>query len=342
MSTEISLEGKELTLIGIGRMLLRRLPLIVVLSAALLAGFVLLRVVRGTDYTARSVFLPQGDAGSAARLSGLAAQFGIGIPSISASESVQFYARLVKSRDLLREAALAPLALVEGDDTVRGSYVELMGIDGDTPEERVKEAIGELQDAVSVSTDLEAGLVTLSTTTSDPGLAVQLNQTLLRLLNDFNLERRQTQAGVERDFIARRLEEASGEMAQAERALQRFLEQNRTYQTSPQLSFEAARLQSELDLRRALYNTLMQSHEQAQIDEVRNTPVITVVENPEGSSAPATGLIRYLVIAALGAFTIALLVALALEILAQAKRERPEEFAGIREDLQRVRVRLRR
>jgi uncharacterized protein involved in exopolysaccharide biosynthesis len=70
------------------------------------------------------------------------------------------------------------------------------------------------------------------------------------------------------------------EKRQAEDELQAFLQRNRDFRSSPQLSFAYDRLADNVSLRQQLYTAVAQAYEQARIEEVRDTPVITVVEAP--------------------------------------------------------------
>jgi hypothetical protein len=92
--------------------------------------------------------------------------------------------------------------------------------------------------------------------------------------------------------------------------LKTFLQNNLTYQGSPRLQLEFARLQRHVDLVQQVYVTLSQEYEQARIQEVRNTPVITIVDRPEASAhhsirlstAGLLGLVAGLIMAAMAAF----------------------------------------
>jgi len=50
----------------------------------------------------------------------------------------------------------------------------------------------------------------------------------------------------------------------------------------------------EVEFRRGVYNTVAQSNEKTKIDEVRNTPVITVIEKPSlPARADGRGLVKF-------------------------------------------------
>jgi uncharacterized protein involved in exopolysaccharide biosynthesis len=211
-------------------------------------------------------------------------------------------------------------------DTLEGSLIDLYEVKGVTLEERVARATDALADQVSVNTDVQAGLVKVSTTTRWADLAAQLNRRLLELVNDFNLQRQQTQAGEERVFVERRMQQAQGELEAAEAELENFLRRNRRYQDSPQLVFEASRLQRRVDLRQQVYLSLAQSFEQARIEEVRNTPVITVVDSPEVSVRRSRGVVKSGALGLLIGILLAGTWVFVEEHLVRERLEKPEEY----------------
>jgi uncharacterized protein involved in exopolysaccharide biosynthesis len=183
---------------------------------------------------------------------------------------------------------------------------------------------------VSVVTSRDANLVTLSTRAEQASLAVQINQRLLELLNEFNLQKRQSRAAAEREFTERRMLEAQQELEHTEGDLRRFLEQNREYQSSPQLRFEAGRLERRVQLRQQVYLSLAQAFEQARIDEVRDTPVITVIERPEFSVRRARSRLVDALVWAVLALAVAIVVALGRDYI---WRERAAGVSDYREFL---------
>jgi len=106
------------------------------------------------------------------------------------------------------------------------------------------------------------------------------------LVQDFNRERRAGQARAEREFAASRLTDAERELRAAEDAVRSFQSRNRDFRSSPFLQLDLERLQREVTRRQMVYNGLSQSFEQARLEEVRNTPVIAMVELPELPARP--------------------------------------------------------
>ena len=321
----------ELSLLDIGNVLLRNIRVIIVMPVVLASIVVLASLLLGgRTYQALATVLPQISQQPLSRYSGLASQFGINLPGGGSSgESLSFYSDLLRSRTLLEATVLTPYSVVNNKGAKStGTLVDLFGSDGKTAEERTHAAVEELRGSMDVRIQDDAGVLELETRASSPDLATQINRRMLSLLSEYNLERRQSQAKAERSFTEARLAEASKALTDAERSLQQFLEKNRTYQSSPQLMFEAARLQRRVELQQQLQSSLAQAYEQARIDEVRNTPVVTIVDPPEGSAQPADSPLPLRVFAALSlGLIMAIGVALIREYAERTRFANPEEYA---------------
>jgi uncharacterized protein involved in exopolysaccharide biosynthesis len=113
-----------------------------------------------------------------------------------------------------------------------------------------------------------------------------VGQRLLAMVSEFNLSTRQSQAAAERRFAEARMLEARGELRAAENALEAFLDANRRIDNAPELQMRRERLQREVVEHETVYTMLSQAYERARIDEVRDTPVVTLIEGPVGSARP--------------------------------------------------------
>jgi uncharacterized protein involved in exopolysaccharide biosynthesis len=317
----------------------RRILLLTPVVVGLLAATLLL--VRGARYRADSAFRPQVSDASSGRLAGIAAQFGLSLPgAASLGDPVRFYAELAKSKDLLQDVATAEYRFrtPEGDSII-GNLASIYGTKGATPEEALQRAAYRVADDVDVTTNQQAGLVRVEVVTRWPELSVLINRRILRAIDTANLERRQSQAGAERKFIETRLQEVQEELNTAERNQERFLQQNRQYLNSPQLLLEFNRLQRQVDFRQQLFTTLAQGYEQARIDEVRDTPQLTIIDRPEGSSRKVGSLAKDLAMWLVIGAVLGVLLALLREFL---WRQRAQDPAGYQQLFGFFRIRLPR
>lgn len=112
-----------------------------------------------------------------------------------------------------------------------------------------------------------------------------------------------------------------------------FYKRNRNF-GSPDLQAEEARLQRQVNVQQQLYLTLAQGFETAKIDEVRNTPVVTVLERPTGLVAPvARNTVRKVLLSLLFGFMGALAVAFIIEYTENSRKSGSRaygEFVALR------------
>src|SRR5204863_10170126 len=132
---------------------------------------------------------------------------------------------------------------------------------------------------------------------------------------------RESQARERRKFIEERVQQGERDLREAEEDLKTFYQHNYRWQESPQLVFEEGRLRRRVDIQQELYLTLRREYETARIEEVNDTPVLTVIDSavpPQRKSAPATLLL--LVLAAVVGGLIGVSSALGAEYLTRLRR----------------------
>jgi uncharacterized protein involved in exopolysaccharide biosynthesis len=150
-------------------------------------------------------------------------------------------------------------------------------------------------------------------------------------LNKFNVSRRRSQSGEERIFTERRLAEARQELADAEDELVRFLQRNRLFSESSVASVGARRLERRVQLKQEVLGTLSRSYEEARINEVRDTPVLTVIDRAE---APAWKSFPNRLLSVLVALLVGAILGVGLAYLLESRRRvRPETRPDYRDFL---------
>lgn len=285
--TEAVWEGQseEISVFAIGTLLLRNRWRIVrwAFAGAILA----LSLVwsRPALYRASASFIPQGADPGRSGLASLAGQFGVAIPSGSQSLTPDFYLRLIKSRELLGLVARDTLTVPELGGK-RIAVEDLLKIEPGTPAVREEAAIGTLSLLVGASSSKATGVVEFGVATEWPSVSRAIAARLLEGVNEFNQRTRRDQAAAERKFVEARVGVAGTELRTAEDRLQQFLQGNRQY-GSPDLQFTRDRLQRDVSLRQQVFTSLTQSYEEVRMREVRDTPVITVIDQVSVSSKPA-------------------------------------------------------
>ena len=315
----------EVSLLGIGALLLRQrraIALCVVLGGVL---GVAVGLLRERTYTATAAFLPGSEKEGLSRLQGLAAQLNFTQFMGSGGEaSPDFYVALITSREVL--GAIADSGVQAGG---RRAYpADFLEVTAPRPDARRERTVDRLRRKVGAHVDAKTGLVHFSVQLRSSALAGATAQRLLELLNEFNLRTRQSQARAERVFVEHRLREVSQELRQAEDQLQSFLQRNRETRNSPALLFQQERLQRAVMLRQQMATTLAEAYEQSRIDEVRDTPVISVIEPPLIPAEPDRRrlIVRGIVGVLLGGL-VGLVAALVREFAGRRRAEGGDEYA---------------
>lgn len=148
------------------------------------------------------------------------------------------------------------------------------------PELRDYLAIKKLHKALSVDVDIRTGIVRFDVEAYTPELALAVAETTLAALNEANVALRQRRGSAERTFTAQRSTDARLQLAAAESTLALFNQTNRNLQTSATLQLEQARLRRNVDMAQQLFVQLQLQEEQAALQELRNTPMISVIDPP--------------------------------------------------------------
>jgi uncharacterized protein involved in exopolysaccharide biosynthesis len=280
-------------------------------------------LLRGNSYTASARFMPQ-TRSSPQSMSGLAAQLGMTLPSSDASQSPDFYVELARSREILERVASAPL--VPG--AAPGRAITIVDAYGGTGSERKRtaEAVKWLSKRINASSAPKTSLVSLSVRMPSAAIALAVTEEILNQIAAFNRDRRKSQASAERQFVEQQLSQSRDALLSAENMLQAFFQENRQYQSSPKLNFEQERLAREVAAKQEMVNTLTRSFEEARIEEVRNTPVLTVIEHPElPAMADSRHVILKTLLGAILSFTIMLVLKAISHYLARKREESPAD-----------------
>jgi uncharacterized protein involved in exopolysaccharide biosynthesis len=304
----------------------RRRLLLIVLPLALSIVSVALSVARPRKYAARAAFLasePSSGSSSLGALGSVASQLGIpalsAVASSSASLSAQFYGDLLKSDALLEAAVTARYEAnapgENGGAAFAGTLLDYLNPRGRTPTDKKISAMRRFATSIlTVTVDRPTGIVRLEVQTKNRQLSELVARRLLTLVNDFNLRRRQTQAGAEREFTALRARTSLDTLLAAEETLARFRSANIDFSRSPALAARDAELQRRVSLAQQIYTTVAQRYELANIEAVRNTPIVTVLDAPEGLVEARP---RYTAQIGLGVFAVGLVIAIVIALTAE-------------------------
>jgi uncharacterized protein involved in exopolysaccharide biosynthesis len=285
MTEDIWRDHDDLSLFAVGTILLRnrwRIARWTLVGGTLAA---IAAFTRPALYVASASFIPEGSEQSRSALAGLAGQFGVALASGNQSQSPDFYSSLLTSRVLLTPIARETFVVQELGNR-RVAFLDLFKIGGNSPTRREEEAVRQLQKIVKPSIVRTTGTVEVTVATKWRSVSLAIANDLLTGVNEYNQRTRQGQAAAERKFVEGRLALAASDLRAAEDRLEDFLMTNRQFTSSPDLTFQRDRLQRDVALKQQVFTSLTQSYEEVRIREVRDTPVITVIETPSVPTVP--------------------------------------------------------
>ncbi|MEP7381789.1 MAG: Wzz/FepE/Etk N-terminal domain-containing protein [Gemmatimonadota bacterium] len=320
------------SLLRLANLALRQIKLILLLAITFGVLAFVYATLQPQMYTSAGSFMVQTSKTSLGTMPGIAAQLGVSLPSTDPSQSPSFYSELLETRFILGTLVDTTFQYraLEGGVT-RTTVADAYHVRANPAPIRRDDAIERLSRAVSVRVSQKSGMVTYAVEAPAPDLARTLADALLNQLVRFNMLHRQSRAAAERKFTEGRLAEVGVELRAAEQQHEAFLRENRSVTNSPQLNFQDQRLARQVELRRTLYSTLAESYEQAKIEEVRDTPQISVIEAPEIPARPDARLrIGKAVVAALFGALLALLIGFSKERFTEVGGSTEDEAAEFR------------
>lgn len=310
--------------------LLRYFRLTVGVAVVLAVATAVQGLRQGRVYSAESAFVLDSEGGQSPA-SGLAAQFGIALPQTGQSQTPGFYADLLTSPTILRRVVDSAITVQTARGPVQLDLIDSVPGDAGDRAVRRQQAMMLLENRIGVATAQRTGVVTLRVVDRSPAVALALNRRLLDLLAEFNRERRRSQTSEQRQFVESRLAEARNELRNAEERLRRFLEANRAFVPSSEAYFQRQRLERDVMARSQLYESLLQSYEQARLEEFREAPLIGVIQHPELPATPEPRrTVRKTAVALLVGLVLGLFLAYVLESWRTFRARNPAFMQAVR------------
>jgi uncharacterized protein involved in exopolysaccharide biosynthesis len=326
-------EPTEVSTFRLMNLVLRNLRLFILLPLALATFAAISTIVGGVTFTARASFVPQiSESSQSSRLSSLASQFGVDLGSEAAlMSSPGFYRTLILSDEILGATAAKSYEMPAGSGQLR-PLSEILDVRERTPEETAFRTLRDVRNMTAVEFDRETGVVQIAVQSEWRDLSLQMVEAILGLVNDFNVRKRRDQAAAEQDFMQGRLEAARGRLRASEDALQSFLQRNRQFQGDPQLMFAYDRLRREVEMHNSVFTVVAQAHEQAGLNAVRDTPVITVIQRPVAPPRrDPRGLVINTLVALMGGLAIALAYAMVADYHRSSRDRHARDYAEFKE-----------
>jgi len=248
-----------------------------IVTGAVTVLAVVISFILPESFKSTAVLLPDTEKsklGSLSGMSDLAAMAGI---TIGGEVSiVKLYPTILKSESVLQNVIYARYKTKEFPDSV--NLIKYWEIKEKNSERDFEVALLELRTELDVALELKTGIVTMSIETEEPQLSADILNNVIRFSDKFIRTKRNTSALEQRKWIEARLVEVKEDLSTAENKLKEFREKNRMVSGSPQLLLDQERLARELQINSTMYIELKKQYELIKIEEIRTTPIISVMD----------------------------------------------------------------
>ena len=147
-------------------------------------------------------------------------------------------------------------------------------------------AINKLSEQIVVHEE-ESGLIVISILMEEPKLSSDIVNFISDYIKEYVSQVMLTYSSTHREFIEERLLYSKNELSRSEELLKEFSEKNPFAVDTPELQLQRGRLLRNMEVNQQVYITLRQQYEMARINELKETPVINILDFGEPASDQA-------------------------------------------------------
>ncbi len=271
--------------------------LLTVLTAGATILSVGLALVLPSRYTATATILPEVQTSgplALGTLSQLASTFGVNLPGRAPAS--ELYPVIMQSDEVLKQIVYKRYTLPRSTGTL--NLLEYWRIANQDSAEAYEDARRRLlKQAVQIDASRRTGVIRLSVTLGNAELAADVANTIVADLDQYVRQFQRTSASEQRHWIEERLHEVKDDLERSEATLTHFRRRNRVIESSPELQLEAERLSRDVQLNTTLFVELKRQYELVRIEEVKNIPIVNVLDSAQGPARRSWPKRRVLVLA---------------------------------------------
>ena len=309
----------EINLIDVFLKLWRFRKFIIFFTFGVAVVAVIYSLMQDPQYEASVKLYKETSEGQSSRVQSLASQFGMG-GALQGGGGQFSIEDLLNSRNLNKRILYKKWKTEAYKDSV--NLINYWEIEGETEEQKIYQALGTIKNKVSLDKDEKTGLITIKVMMAEPQLAADVANYITEIISDYVQTERQTSTRENLKYIEKRLETVKQELKEAEESLKRFRERNRVISKSPELQMKQSRLQRKVNIKQQVYLKLEQEREMTEVELVKETPVINVLDEavkPEQRAKPKRKLI--VIVGTFAGFFLSILLVVLRYVWIYVKRE---------------------
>jgi uncharacterized protein involved in exopolysaccharide biosynthesis len=231
-------------------------------------------------YTSTAKIMSSSSAGGGSQVVGLAAKFGISIPT-GQSEINWVYPEIIKSRTLARTMLQRKFDTEEYGS--QKSLLQILTYGDEKPtlgiDTLIKFGVNGVIDMIDIQ--LNGSFYDLTISGAEPLFVRDFAIAIIEELDSHQRKYNKAKTSETRQFIEERIIDAEKKLNIAEEALRDFTKSNRRIENSPLLQLEQGRLGREVTVLISVFTTLKQQLETTKIEEVKESDYVVVLDPPE-------------------------------------------------------------
>jgi len=228
-------------------------------------------------YRSTATLLPETEKSKLSSLGALSDLAALAGMSVGGDVSLaKLYPTIIKSESVLKNVIYTKYTTLEFNQPV--DLIQYWEIREKAPERSYEIALNYLREQLDVNLDTKTNVATISIATKEPKLSADIVNNVTAELDKFIRTKRISNASEQRKWIEARLGEVKQDLEKSENALKDFREKNRQVSGSPQLLLEQERFIREVQINSTLYTELKKQYEIVRIEEIKNIPIINVMD----------------------------------------------------------------
>jgi uncharacterized protein involved in exopolysaccharide biosynthesis len=249
-----------------------------IVTGVVTVAAIIISLILPESFKSTAILLPDADKSKLGSLGGGVSDFAAlaGVSVGGEGSIVKLYPTIIKSESVLKTVIYTQYKTKEYPDSV--NLIQYWKIKEKNPEREYEAALLNLRTGLDVALDLKTAVLTMSIETNEPQLSADILNNTICAADKFIRTKRNTNASEQRKWIEARLVEIKADLSKAENALKEFREKNRMVSGSPQLLLDQERFVREVQINSTMYTELKKQYELVKIEEIRNTPIINVLD----------------------------------------------------------------
>ena len=257
---------------------------VIIITPTILCILMIINVLLFTIpvYTSTAKIMSSVNGGSVSQASGLAAQFGIALPT-GQSGPQWAYPEIIRSRTVAR--SMLKRKFDTNEFGPQKTLFQILTYGNSKPQVGLDtleiKAVDNFLKMIDILENIQTGIFTLSVSSSDPNLAAEVNQALIEELDAHQKKYNKSKTSETKQFIEERIIDTEKELMVAEEDLKVFEDRNRRIQNSPALRLEQQRLGREVAVLTGVFTSLKQQLETIKIEGVNESNYVIILDPPE-------------------------------------------------------------